>query len=55
MSLLSISAPTEEQLRWLLREDPSYLLIYPSALDALLVRMAERGVRLNKLRERWRS
>lgn len=51
MSLLSIAATTEQQLDWLRGENPDYLLIYPSALEALLSRLAATGQRLPKLRE----
>ncbi|HTJ45247.1 MAG TPA: hypothetical protein VL463_24240, partial [Kofleriaceae bacterium] len=47
MSVLSIASTTDEQLAWLAREAPAYLLIYPSALDALL----RRGLHLPSLRQ----
>jgi phenylacetate-CoA ligase len=51
LSLLSIASTTEQQVDWLLREDPAYLLTYPSALDAILRRLADRGARLPSLRQ----
>ena len=44
-SLLSIATPIDDQLDWLLRVKPDYLLTYPSNLRALLQRIAARGVR----------
>ena len=35
MSLLSIAATIDQQVDWLVRTDPTYLVIYPSALDAV--------------------
>jgi phenylacetate-CoA ligase len=51
LSLLSIASTTAQQVDWLLREDPAYLLTYPSALDAILRDLAGRGARLPSLRE----
>ncbi|CAN5854202.1 phenylacetate--CoA ligase family protein [soil metagenome] len=36
LSLLSIATTTDQQLAWLVRTNPTYLLVYPSVLDALL-------------------
>ncbi|MEO3427672.1 hypothetical protein AAFN88_02365 [Pelagibius sp. CAU 1746] len=49
--MLSVVARVEEQLDWLQRQQPDYLLIYPSALRDLLLLCKERGVALAKLRE----
>ena len=49
--LLLITTPVGEQLDWLVREEPEYLLTYPSNLLALVRRSEEVGVRLPKLRE----
>jgi phenylacetate-CoA ligase len=51
MSLLSISTPVGQQLDWLRRQDPHYLLTLPSNLRALLQLSAKGGVRLPRLRE----
>jgi phenylacetate-CoA ligase len=51
LSVLSVASTTEEQLAWLVREDPAYLLIYPTVLDALLRRIAATGARLPSLRQ----
>ena len=51
-AVLSVTGTsTDEQLAWLVRRDPAYLLVYPSVLDALLRRIAQTGVRLPGLRE----
>ncbi|MEZ4400118.1 MAG: hypothetical protein R3B06_08875 [Kofleriaceae bacterium] len=49
LSRLSITATIEEQVAWLVRTDPTYLLIYPSALDAVVRRLAATGRRLPSL------
>jgi phenylacetate-CoA ligase len=46
MSILSLASTTEQQIAWLRREQPSYLLIYPSMLDAILRRIEASGERL---------
>lgn len=51
MSLLSIAATIDEQVDWLVRTDPTYLLIYPTALDAVVHALAARGLRLPALRQ----
>lgn len=51
MSALSIASTTEEQLAWVVRTNPTYLLIYPSAFHALLVRIAKTGARLPALKQ----
>ncbi|MBL8626319.1 MAG: phenylacetate--CoA ligase family protein [Myxococcales bacterium] len=51
MSLLSITATIDEQVDWLVRTDPTYLLIYPTALDAVVHALAARGARLPALRQ----
>lgn len=50
---LNIRATIGEQLAWLKRQDPVYLLTYPSNLAALAQRMFDEGVRLPRLREVW--
>ncbi len=49
--MLSIVSRVEEQLDWLQRQQPDYLLIYPSALRDLLLLCREQGVTFAKLRE----
>ena len=51
LSLLSVASTTEEQVAWLVREDPAYLLVYPTVLDAIVRRLAATGRRLPALRE----
>lgn len=51
MSLLSITATIDQQVDWLVRADPTYLLIYPTALDAVVHALAARGARLPALRQ----
>jgi phenylacetate-CoA ligase len=48
---LDISLSLDAQIDWLLNEAPSYLLTYPSNLDALAQRMAERGATLPSLED----
>jgi phenylacetate-CoA ligase len=51
VSVLSVASTTDEQVAWLLREDPVYLLLYPTVLDAIVRRLAATGQRLPALRE----
>lgn len=51
LSVLSVHSTTDEQLAWLLRANPTYLLVYPSVLHALLREIARRGVALPALRQ----
>ncbi len=51
VSVLTVASTTDEQLAWLQREAPAYLVIYPTVLDALLRRMAATGARLPTLRQ----
>lgn len=51
MSVLSVASTTDEQLAWLVRTNPTYLLVYPSVLHALLRRIAATGSVLPALRE----
>ncbi len=48
---LNIDAGIEQQLEWLLREQPAYLLTYPTNAAALARLCLERGVELPFLRE----
>ncbi len=51
LSLLNVVATTDEQIAWLVREEPAYLLTYPSILEGLLRRLVTTGQRLPSLRE----
>jgi phenylacetate-CoA ligase len=44
-SALNIEADVDQQLDWLIAENPEYLLTHPTNLHALVSRAAERGVR----------
>ena len=48
---LSVVTPVEEQAEWLAREDPDYLLTFPSALRALARHCRDKGIALPRLRE----
>jgi phenylacetate-CoA ligase len=53
LSVLSLATTTEQQVEWLLREDPAYLLVYPTVLGAmlrLLLRGKERPRALRQVR-----
>ncbi len=49
-TLMSVNAPDEQKLDWLLREDPDYLLSYPSSLAGVLELARRRGARPARLR-----
>ncbi len=49
--LLDVRSPIEEQARWLMRVDPSYVLGYPSALLGVSQVMEANGWQLSRLRE----
>ena len=51
VSVLSVASTTEQQVAWLLREDPAYLLVYPTVLGAIVRRLAATGARLPSLRQ----
>lgn len=51
LSVLSIATTTEQQVAWLLREDPAYLLVYPTVLGAMLRHLATLPDRPRSLRE----
>ncbi|HZB54835.1 MAG TPA: hypothetical protein VE527_14470, partial [Reyranella sp.] len=48
---LNITTPVDDQLDWLVREAPDYLLTHPTMLDRLVRRSAETGLRPRKLRQ----
>lgn len=48
---LNITTPVDDQLQWLAREEPDYLLTHPTMLDRLVRRSAETGLRPRKLRQ----
>lgn len=47
LARLSVASTTEQQIAWLSREDPAYLIVYPTVLEAIL----RRGITLPSLRE----
>lgn len=47
LARLSVVSTTEQQIAWLSREDPAYLIVYPTVLEAIL----RRGITLPSLRE----
>jgi phenylacetate-CoA ligase len=51
MVALDVHASIDEQAEWLVREDPDYLLTYPSIAAALLEHMEREGLKLSRLRE----
>lgn len=51
MHLFDITRPVGEQLEWLVRWDPVYLLTHPSNLAALVRRSRETGARPRSLRQ----
>jgi phenylacetate-CoA ligase len=51
LARLSIRSTTDEQIAWLVREQPAYLLVYPTVLDAILAKLAAIGERLPGLRQ----
>lgn len=48
---LNITTQIDDQLRWLQREAPDYLLTHPTMLDRLVRRSAEIGFRPHRLRQ----
>ena len=48
---LNITTPVDDQLEWLVREAPDYLLTHPTMLDRLIRRSTETGLRPRKLRQ----
>ena len=50
-SNLNVRAAIDDQLDWLQREDPDYLITYPSNLKALALRAIERNVQLPRLKQ----
>ncbi len=48
---LNIATPVDDQLEWLLREEPDYLLTHPTMLDRLIRRSVETGLRPGRLRQ----
>lgn len=51
LSVLSVASTTEQQVAWLVREDPAYLLVYPTVLGAIVRQLAATGARLPSLRQ----
>ncbi len=48
---LNITTPIEQQVEWLLRQDPDYLLTHPSIAKLLAEACLERGVRPRRLQQ----
>ena len=48
---LNITSPVEQQLEWLQRENPDYVLSHPTMLHALAAKSLEAGVTLPALRQ----
>lgn len=48
---LNVTTPVEQQLEWLLRQDPDYLLTHPSIAQNLAQFSLDRGVRPARLRQ----
>lgn len=48
--LLSITTPVDQQMEWLQRQDPQYLITYPSNLAALLAYCRDKKLQLPGLR-----
>jgi phenylacetate-CoA ligase len=48
---LNVFSPLDDQIDWIVREAPGYLMSYPTNLDALARRMTERGVTLPSLKD----
>jgi len=48
---LSVESTTDEQIAWLLREDPTYLIVYPTVFEAIARRLAVGANKLPALRE----
>lgn len=51
LSVLSVTSTTAQQLAWLVRKNPAYLIAYPSVLHALLRAIAASGATLPALRQ----
>lgn len=51
MPLLRIDTPVAEQADWLARQNPDYLLTFPSNAEALARHCARHGIRVPRLRE----
>jgi phenylacetate-CoA ligase len=51
MALLSLASTTAEQVAWLRRVAPAYVMTYPSALHAILDQLATAGLTLPTVRE----
>jgi phenylacetate-CoA ligase len=51
LSVLSVASTTAQQVAWLVREDPAYLVAYPTVLGAIARHLAAIGQRLPSLRQ----
>lgn len=50
-AMLNIQTPVEQQAQWLLREQPNYLLTFPTNALALARHFADKGLALHSLRQ----
>lgn len=48
---LNVTTPVEQQLEWLVRQDPDYVLSHPSILARLAAASRQAGLRLPRLRQ----
>jgi phenylacetate-CoA ligase len=51
MAVLSLASTTDEQVAWLRRERPTYLITYPSALHAILRRLSIDKIEIPTIRQ----
>ncbi len=51
MAVMSLASTTDQQLAWLRRVEPNYVMTYPSALHAILRRMSIDGIAMPSVRE----
>jgi len=50
MALLSIASTTDQQVAWLVAQQPTYFLTFPSVLDGILRRLAATNTRVPSIR-----
>ncbi|MEO3470748.1 hypothetical protein AAFN86_02695 [Roseomonas sp. CAU 1739] len=51
LASLNVATPVEQQLEWLVRQDPDYVLSHPSILARLATASRDAGLRLPRLRQ----
>ncbi len=49
-ALLQMKTPSEQQLEWLVRQDPTYIITFPSNLYAVLTQARQKSVKLPNLK-----